>query len=266
MTEREQLYMPDQRRLSLRSIRKGSLIEETYAAAQAWNLEQDIDTNLCRIQQENCIGARSSAWLDHVMVTLRARFREGQGLIPLVILAQGQYPPGQWRNCLLWHIGQQDALWFEFLSDWLYPAYVEGVVRMRSEDVVPFVVEHTTGRLPRKEQLSAYSQIRTARDLLLMATQFGLLKGKVVREFVPYHLDDNGFLYVLHALAEQKPNPRHILEAPEWRMYRMAATDVERELLRLHQFQRLSYHAAGSILELQLPAPSLRAYAEGLVS
>jgi hypothetical protein len=49
-------------------------------------------------------------------------------------------------------------------------------------------------------------------------------------------------------------------------MYLLDSGDVEREVLRLHQFHRLSYEAAGTLATLDLPADSPAAYAEELVA
>ena len=48
-------------------------------------------------------------------------------------------------------------------------------------------------------------------------------------------------------------------------MFLMRPADVERELLRLHQFRRLDYHVAGSLAELSLPYGSPHEYAEQMV-
>ena len=45
-------------------------------------------------------------------------------------------------------------------------------------------------------------------------------------------------------------------------MYLMAPSDVERELLRLHQYRKLSYESAGTLGQLTLPFPTALAYAE----
>jgi hypothetical protein len=42
----------------------------------------------------------------------------------------------------------------------------------------------------------------------------------------------------------------------------MRPADVEHELLRLHQFRKLQYEVAGSIVQLSLPYASLTEYAE----
>ena len=41
-----------------------------------------------------------------------------------------------------------------------------------------------------------------------------------------------------------------------WRLAFLAPQDVQLTLLHLHQFRRLDYHAAGSLIQLALPAPS----------
>ncbi len=255
----------DQRRISTRLIRKGALIEETYSAFRAWDLSKDLKANWARLRSENPIGASNSAWLREIVSTLSSRFRRTTEVAPLVVLARGGFPLATWRACLLWHVGQQDALMHDFLCDWLFDDYRAGVPRIRTDDVVPFVIEQTAGKLARGAGLSTYGQQRAARDLLRMAADFGLLKGRAVREFTGYRLPDQAFLYVLHALLEQEQSPQRAIEAPEWRMFLVSPADVEHELLRLHQFQRVEYHAAGSLIQLTLPAPSLLAYAESLI-
>jgi len=49
-------------------------------------------------------------------------------------------------------------------------------------------------------------------------------------------------------------------------MYLMRPGDVERELLRLHQFHKLRYEAAGTIVQLDLPRANALEYAEAIVA
>ena len=49
-------------------------------------------------------------------------------------------------------------------------------------------------------------------------------------------------------------------------MFLMRPADVERELLRLHQFRKLDYQVAGSLVQLALPCASAREYAERMVA
>ena len=82
------------------------------------------------------------------------------------------------------------------------------------------------------------------------------LLGSSVKTFALYHLPDESFLYLLHAIAESEPNARKIVESLEWRLYFMGPSDVEQALFRLHQFRRVHYEVAGSLAQLQLPCSS----------
>ena len=49
-------------------------------------------------------------------------------------------------------------------------------------------------------------------------------------------------------------------------MFLMTPGDVERELLLLHQYRKLDYQVAGSIIELTLPCANACEYAERMVA
>jgi hypothetical protein len=94
----------------------------------------------------------------------------------------------------------------------------------------------------------------------------GLLRGSVLKEFASYHLPERSFLYLLHAIRDERQSPGKVIAAFDWRMFLMRPADVERELLRLHQFRKLEYEVAGSLVQLSLPCASSREYAERMVA
>jgi hypothetical protein len=97
-----------------------------------------------------------------------------------------------------------------------------------------------------------------------MATDFDLLRGRHAKELVPYHLPERSFMYLLHAMRDETTSPGKILDAADWRAFLMRPADVERELLRLHQFRKLGYEVAGSLVQLTLPFESARDFAEAM--
>ena len=107
---------------------------------------------------------------------------------------------------------------------------------------------------------------RVAAALLKMAVDFGLLRGSVVKEFANYHVPERSFLYLLYAIREETQSPRKVIESEDWRMFLMTPSDVERELLRLHQYRKLDYQIAGSIVQLTLPCANACEYAERMVA
>ena len=103
---------------------------------------------------------------------------------------------------------------------------------------------------------------RVASGLLRMAVDFGLMRGTIVRAFTPYHLAADAFLYLLHAMSEVQPNAHAVVHSPDWRMFLMDVSDVERELFRLHQYRRVHYEVAGTLAQLALPCASAAAFVE----
>jgi hypothetical protein len=149
----------------------------------------------------------------------------------------------------------------DFLVHWLYEQFIQGTFRLRTADVVAYLQTLSKKKgIDWSGQWSEKTTARVASGLLKLATDFGLLKGAQYKEFNSYHLAENSFLYLLQAIAEAESNARRIVDAVDWRMFLMDSTDVERELLRLHQFRKLDYQAAGSLAQLKLPHPSAAAY------
>ena len=70
----------------------------------------------------------------------------------------------------------------------------------------------------------------------------------------------------LHALRDENLSPSKAIDAPDWRMFLMRPADVEHELLRLHQFRKLEYQVAGSLVALSLPCANACEYAKRMVA
>lgn len=248
------------------TIIKGALIEATYAVFQAWDFARSCTDNLRRMQETNSIGATSAHWARDVARVLHRRFDPEGRDRPLVELAKG-CDRAVWRPLLLWHMTRDEFLVRDFLVHWLYPQYVQGVYRLYTRDVVPYLQSLAKHKgIIWSGRWTEATTSRVASGLLRLAADFGLLTGRVAREFAAYHLPEASFLYLLHAMVEVEPNARRLIEAEDWHMYLMDATDVERELLRLHQFRKVHYEVAGSLAQLTLPCSSPADYARELVA
>ncbi len=249
------------------TIIKGSLIEETYAAFAAWDFASTKLENLQRLERDNTIGAKSHNWARDVRKVLNRRFDPEARDRPLVELAQGGCDRLVWRPVLLWHMTRDEFLVRDFLVNWLYPHHEAGAYRLGTDDVSQYLASLATNRgIEWSGQWTSATRDRVASGLLRIAADFGLLTGGTVKEFASYHLPDESFLYLLHAVAAEHHNARRIIDADDWHMYLMDGADVEREILRLHQFHRLGYEAAGTLARLDLPAESPAAFARELVA
>lgn len=168
----------------------------------------------------------------------------------------------EWKPLLLWHITRDEFLFRDFLLNWLFPAYESGVFRISSEELHRYLEGIRKRGGITEHAWTEQTVNRVAAGLLRMAVDFGLLRGSVAKEFASYHLPERSFLYVLHALKDERLSPSKVVSAPDWRMFLMRPSDVEHELLRLHQYRKLEYDVAGSLVQLSLPCSTSREYAE----
>jgi hypothetical protein len=245
---------------------KGAMIEETYAVFAAWDFALSKRENLDRLRRDNFIGVKTTTWLRDVAWVLNRRFEPGARDRPLALLAKSGCPIEEWKPLLLWHITRDEFLLRDFLINWLFPTFVSGAYYIRTEDLYPHLQSIGKRGGTTEHAWSKTTVNRVAAALLKMAVDFGLLRGSVNKEFASYHLPERSFLYLLYAIREEMHSPRKVLESEDWRMFLMTPADVERELLRLHQYRKLDYHVAGSIVELTLPCASACEYAERMVA
>lgn len=243
------------------TIIKGSLINETYAVFRGWDFDVSKSENLHRVREENPIGARSKNWARDIAWVLNRRFDPAGRDRTLVELAKAGMDQDSWKPILLFHMTRDEFLLRDFLVNWLYDQFAQGAFCLSTADAVTYLQTLSKKKgIEWSGQWSEKTAARVASGLLKIATDFGLLKGAIRREFNSYHLPETSFLYLLQAIAETESNARRIVDARDWRLFLLDPADVERELLRLHQFRKLDYQAAGSLAQLKLPHPSAAAY------
>ena len=243
------------------TIITGSLINETYAVFRGWDYDLSKVDNLRRVREENSIGGTSANWARDVAKVINRRFDPAGRDRPLVELSKAGMDQDSWKPLLLFHITRDEFLLRDFLVNWLYDQFAQGAFRLPTVDVVAYLQALSKKKgIEWSGQWSEKTTARVASGLLKIATDFGLLKGAIRREFNSYHLPETSFLYLLQAIAETESNARRIVDARDWRLFLLDPADVERELLRLHQFRKLDYQAAGSLAQLKLPHPSAAAY------
>jgi hypothetical protein len=247
------------------TIVKGSLIEETYSIFRDWDYRVSKFENLRRVRDENTIGATSTNWALNVTKVMNRRFDPEGRDRPLVDLAKASCDREVWKPLLLYHMTRDEFLVRDFLVNWLFPQFRAGAYRLRADDVFPYLngLRKMSG-IEWSGNWSDSTLKRVGSGLLRIATDFGLLQGSQTREFASYHLPEESFLYLLHAMMDRDANARRVIDSEDWHMFLMGAEDVERELLRLHQFRRIEYEVAGSLAQIKLPAASAADFAREL--
>jgi hypothetical protein len=245
--------------ISQRLVRKGALIEETYTLFSKWKDETSFDANF----EASFLGRfRSEGWKKEVYATLNRRFRDLRTAQPLIVLARKGYDISDWKYCLHLWIAMNEILYRNFLENWLYPEYQSGRLVLHTDDALQHVLNAWKSLNPENEPLSEYGATRTARDLLRMSRDFGLLGGEgQTKTFSSLHFSDDLILYFCHVIASQENSTSRVPTSELWKLVLLDHADVHAHLLRLHQYRKLNYHVAGSLVELTLPCSSPAEYA-----
>ena len=99
--------------------------------------------------------------------------------------------------------------------------------------------------------------MRAARDLVHTAAQLGLLSGDgPAKVFSAIPTSDDVLLFYAQMIADLEGSSAKVPGSDLWRMMMIPASEVHVTLLHLHQFSRLDYQVAGSLVQLtRLPRP-----------
>lgn len=254
---------PRHDQISSTSIIRAGLVEQTYAALRDWNLASSKADNIKRLSQAATVSAVSESWRRDILQAISRRLDPGGRDISLTKLAQCGFALEDWKPLLLWHITRDEYLLRSFLVDWLFEARASGKSSVTADDVEVFLRSKDITKRT-KSRWQPVTVRRLSNALLQNALDFGLAVGTARKEFASYHLPEASFVYLLHAMADGELNARRIVDSKDWRMYQMDTSDVERELLRLHQYRKVHYEVAGSLAQLKLPSDSSAAYAQEL--
>jgi Putative inner membrane protein (DUF1819) len=163
---------------------KGAMINATYAVFAEWDFDCSKKDNLDRLRRENFIGANTTTWLRDIAKVLNRRFDPTARDRALVLLAKNGCPIEEWKPILLWHMTRDEFLLRDFLINWLYPTFVSGAYRVRTEDLYDHLRSVARRGGTTEHAWSEATLNRVAAALLKMAVDFGLLRGSAIKEFV----------------------------------------------------------------------------------
>lgn len=257
---------PRANQVSSFAVMQGALIDETYMLLASWDTGRSTEENVAAALEANTLGAASRSWLEDILRAITRRLDPSGRDRALATLARRQLALDEWKPLLLWHITRDEFLLRDFLQEFLYPAFVSGHYRLRPADVLPYLSTLAARGGVVRADWTHYTRLRVARALLKTAAAFGLLVGNAVREFASYHLPERSLLYLLHALQDDGLAGQRLLASADWRLFLVSPSDLEHELLRLHQFRKLDYNVAGSLVQLALPCATAVEYADRMLA
>lgn len=246
---------------SQRYLRKGPLVEETYRLFSGWIDDRTLAENL-----DEAFGGMfpTIAWEREVRATTSARLKNIDALRPLIVLARSGMKLDDWRDCWRLWVGATEEPFGGFVRDWLFPRMQSGKGSFQAKDVREYATSAWSRHSP-KRPLSEHGVIRAARDLVHTAAQLGLVSGEgPVKTVSVSAMGDEVRMFYVQMIANLEGSAAKVPGSDLWRMAMVSTSEAHVAILHLHQFRRLDYQVAGSLVQLTLPYPSALAFAESL--
>lgn len=242
----------------------GALLPDTKTMLAHWNLDLDVSQNLAQMRAENVFAKTSRTRIPEMLKTFRERYLEDPEVVAaLVTLEQEGAPDAVLLPILFYLAAQSDPLLHDVTTEFLASLRMRGQATVRTEDVAHWLEEQVAaGRAER-----AWSEVtirRLAQGLLSTLRDFGVLQGKATKRIAPAYLPTPTFAFLAKLLSRRLRSGDWLLHAPDWQLYFLNQTGVEHLFLEAHQERLLEYHAAGRVIRVEFPAPTLKEYAHAL--
>ena len=245
-----------------RIIKAGALLAETRILLSHWNPELSVAQNERQLVEQNLFGKSSRHWVLQIIKAMEVRYlQEPTTARALIRLVLGSLPPMVLNRILYFYIAQSDALLHDFVCETLWQRTSQNRPDITPEDgrrqMETWIKE---GRILRA--WNENTMARVVRELLATLRDFGVLEGKAKKRLSAFYLPLEAFAFIAFVLKENQPSGQRLLQHPEWRLFFLNDTLVERFFLEAHQHDLLEYQAAGSIVRISFPAQTLEEYAD----
>ena len=239
----------------------GALLSDTKIVLAHWDLSASSQDNLDRFQSENIFGKESRGRVEDILRIFRLRYLgDEQVTRTLVRLVDQGMPAESLDRILYFHATLSDSLLHDVVTEFIYPLQQRGRYAIHIDELQS-TLSKWVKQGKTKTQWSDDTIGRCARGLLSTLRDFGVLQGAVKKTIAPMYLSMPAFAYVAFYLKGQYQSGKQLLDDERWRLFFMSHEAVERFFLEAHQRSLLEYHAAGHVIRVDFPAPSLEEYA-----
>jgi Putative inner membrane protein (DUF1819) len=246
----------DDRRYRATINRGGALLADTKRFLSNWDSGLDLAENMQRTLRENILAKRSRAQTQEVLYQIRNRYfadeSVGRGL---VALAREPELRETLERLLYYLTACADPVIYDTVTEFLQLRYATGFaavspVAMR-EQVQEWVTEGRT-HVP----WNAETTERVAQGLLATLRDFGVMTGVQNKQITPPYLPDAAFALIAFLISKTTRSGEKTVMHPDWRLFFLDRSTVERFFVTAHQLHYLTYAAAGNVVRIDFPACS----------
>ncbi len=251
-------------RYTSKIIKAGALLPDTKLLLEHWDMTATISENMNHIRRENILGKATRSRVEDILPIFRQRYiGDSEVLQALATLVKGHLAATALDPILYYLALQADTLLHDVVTEVLAPKARQGLQDVHVEEIKTWI--HT--QIDAGKTQRAWGPItieRAAQEVMATLRDFGILQGAVNKRLATIFLPLPAFAFIAFLLYRQQPSGDAVLHSPEWSAFFLATPAVERLFLEAHQERLLAYYAAGRVIRLEFPVPTIQEYASVL--
>jgi Putative inner membrane protein (DUF1819) len=161
------------------------------------------------------------------------------------------------RPFYYWITARAEPLLYRFVTENLFEKAKSSDIDIRIEETVSWIRKTLANE---GKRWSPTVQLKVARGVLAALRDFGILEGATRKRIAPLHLSLEAFCLIAFCLSRFVSEHHSLIEHPDWRLFLLTESGVERMLLESHQHGWLHYQAAGRVRRVEFPAEDFGEY------
>lgn len=233
----------------------GALLADARRLVEIWDLRVDASANMNRVVQENLLAKTSRARTQDVLNRILRPRLVDPGPHVIAALKELVNVPRGFVDAYYFEATRADQLLAAFSEGPLFGWWEDGRLAVDVDLVVGWL-----GRTATQGDLPVWTDSvrrKVARGLLAAVRDFGILVGRVRKEFSKPSISLAGFGYVAYRLHESGESSRALLGSRVWRRWLLDNDRVTQMFNEAARSGLLHYSSAGSAVRVDWIQSSL---------
>lgn len=161
------------------------------------------------------------------------------------------------RPFYYWFTARAEPILYAFVTEELVEKTKTSDREVRTEETASWI--HTAlsscGRA-----WSPTVQLKVSRGIHAALRDFGILEGAAKKRLVHSHLPIETFCLIAFLLNQMEIGASGLVEHPDWKLFLLTSSEVERLFFEAHQHGWVHYQTAGRVHRLEFPTKDFKDY------
>ena len=246
---------------------KGALLEETLVVMRHMAQGATVSQVRAMVMDDDLLGKNTVATRASVWKRIQARYLSDAAHARTIAAMVTQAPDRQTERLVLFYeFCQATPILRDVTVGCVYPHYAAGFINV-DKALIQQYLDDIAGDHPEVTAWSPQTRGKVVSNILAVLRDFGLLAGKVHKQFTPLYVPLPAFVYGLYRMVQEgDTTPQAIIQARDWRLFLLEEQEVIALLDEASAAGHCTFKHQGDIYTLDLAYASLEACVAALTA